>query len=105
MTQEQRKLLDFIKRYRADNDGVSLILDEMRVALGYSTKSVVHRMLCELEERGLVRREGGKRRVRNIVPVEDNEFERGRAVGFSEGYRKAIKEFGAQGVKLLENAA
>jgi repressor LexA len=55
LTARQLQLLDFIKAYIAEH-GIAPSFDEMVVALGVSTKSVIHRHLKKLEGRGYILR-------------------------------------------------
>lgn len=56
MTPRQRDALAFIQRYQAENAGVSPTCKEIGKALGLVSTSGVHRLLSELEDRGLIRR-------------------------------------------------
>ena len=67
MTPKQKELLDFIKLYGTEQGGISPSYDEMKDYLGIASKSGIHRMVCELEERGLIRRL--ENRARSIVVV------------------------------------
>lgn len=67
VTQKQHDLLDFIKRYKAANDGVAPNFDEMRKAAGLVSKSGVHRLLIGLEERGLIVRLPHRARAVHII--------------------------------------
>jgi SOS-response transcriptional repressor LexA len=61
MTRRQAELLRFIETALAANRGVAPSLEEMRVALGFNSRSSVHRLLVRLEERGhIVRRRGAR---------------------------------------------
>lgn len=54
LTLRQRECLDFIRAHVKEK-GVSPTFDEIRVALGLSSKSGIHRLIHALVERGLVR--------------------------------------------------
>jgi repressor LexA len=56
LTRRQKDLLDFIAMYMSDHDGISPSFDEMKIALGVKSKSVIHNHLVALEKRGVVRR-------------------------------------------------
>ncbi len=55
LTARQRELVDFIQAYIAEKD-IPPSFDEMREAMGFAGKSVVHRMIVALEERGYIER-------------------------------------------------
>lgn len=71
LTAAQRTLLDFIGQHVAET-GNSPSFDEMLVATGYASKSSIHRVLCDLEERGHVRRLYN--RARSIVLVDQSDL-------------------------------
>ena len=73
LTHLQAQLLDFIKKYQAENNGVSPSFDEMRQEMGLASKSGVHRLMQALEERGHITRPYYRARCIQIVP--DNPFE------------------------------
>ncbi len=56
MTPRQRDALAFIGRYQEQHGGVSPTCKEIGKGLDLSSTSGVHRLLTELEERGLIRR-------------------------------------------------
>jgi len=63
LTAKQAELLSFIKQKIAV-DHVAPSFEEMREAMGVSSKSVVHRMISGLVERGHIRRtKQGARRM------------------------------------------
>lgn len=55
LTRKQAELLDFIIG-RIDADGIAPSFEEMKEALGLSSKSGVHRLIDALVERGHIRR-------------------------------------------------
>ena len=76
-TKRQLELYDFIKAYIVENS-VSPSFDEMKDALGFKSKSGVHRLLESLERRRLIKRL--KHTSRSIVVIEkpilnDDSFE------------------------------
>lgn len=56
ITATQKRLLDYLRQYTVDNQGVSPSYNEMRTALGLASKSGINRLVCSLEERGMIRR-------------------------------------------------
>jgi SOS-response transcriptional repressor LexA len=67
----QMRLLKFLKRYRGRH-GFGPTFEEMRVALGLSTKSHVFYLVRQLEDRGLIqcqRKGAGPQTKRRIKPV------------------------------------
>ncbi|WP_105436385.1 LexA family protein [Neorhizobium tomejilense] len=67
LTGRQRKLLVFIKGYLAENDGVAPTFNEMKDFLGLASKTAIHHLINELDERGAIRRIRGKTRAISIV--------------------------------------
>ncbi len=55
MTKRQKEALDFIRSFDASNE-ITPTFDEIRAGLGLASKSGVHRLVCGLEERGLIKR-------------------------------------------------
>lgn len=53
LTPRQKELLDFIKRYTADN-GLSPSYEEMMAGTGIVSKGVVHGFLSRMRQSGLV---------------------------------------------------
>lgn len=56
LTPKQQQLLDYIRSYLSEHQGVAPSFIEMRDALGLHSKSGVHRLLTALEERGFIHR-------------------------------------------------
>jgi len=75
LTRKQGELFEFIVSYFGQH-GVSPSYDEMKDALGLSSKSSIHRLLGSLEERGRIRRQSGLARAiviqgsLSVFPVE-----------------------------------
>lgn len=67
LTARQNELFQFIQTYMAAHDGVCPSLDEMATAVGFASKSCIHRMLAQIEARGHIKREKGKARALTIV--------------------------------------
>ena len=67
LTRKQNDLFRFIVSY-FEQHGVSPSYDEMKDALGLSSKSGIHRLLEALEERGRIRRQPGLARAIVIQP-------------------------------------
>ena len=68
LTRKQNELFRFIISY-FEQHGVSPSYDEMKDALGLSSKSSIHRLLEALEERGRIRRQPGRARAIVIQPT------------------------------------
>jgi repressor LexA len=66
MTPRMRELLTFIDGY-IQARGVSPSFDEMKAALKLASKSGIHRMLRQLEERGFIRQIPHRSRAVQIV--------------------------------------
>lgn len=67
MTPRQKDLLEFIRSYSSESGGIAPSYDEMKNAIGVASKSGINRLVCGLEERGLIRRL--KQRERSIVVI------------------------------------
>ena len=72
LTQKQHDLLIFIDS-RLRQDGVSPSYDEMKDALGLASKSGIHRLITDLEERGFIRRLAHKARALEVIKVPGRE--------------------------------
>lgn len=69
LTRQQGRVLKFIVAYQAAHNGVSPSFDEMARELDFSSKGGVHRIVCQLEDRGhLVRL---KRQSRALMVVRE----------------------------------
>ena len=71
LTDKQSKLLDYLTEVLNKNR-VSPSFEEIRVSLGMSSKSGVHRLINSLEERGFIKRLHNKARAIKILKEEDN---------------------------------
>jgi SOS-response transcriptional repressor LexA len=67
MTHRELQALKFITAYMVENEGVPPSFEEMRSALGYSSKSHVFRLLNALERQGKIRREHHRARAIQLV--------------------------------------
>ncbi len=67
MTRKQSECLAFIRQYVVENDGVAPSFDEMKDALELKSKSGVHRLICALENRRLIRRVRGGHRAIEVI--------------------------------------
>ena len=54
LTRKMRDLLEFLRDYTRDEDGVPPSYQEMADYLGLASKSGVHRLIAALEERGYI---------------------------------------------------
>jgi SOS-response transcriptional repressor LexA len=95
LTRQQHRLLAFIRAYLAENDGVSPSFAEMTQAVGLKSKSGALRLVEGLVERGYITRIPNRARTISLsTPGALAESERWRRVGYEQGYRAAVKEFG-----------
>jgi SOS-response transcriptional repressor LexA len=67
--ERSRKALAFL-RSRIRETAVAPSLDELRIALGLSSKAPVHRLLKQLEAKGKIRRLPGRARAIEVAPDE-----------------------------------
>lgn len=70
MTKRQYELLVFINE-KIKNDGFCPSFDEMKDALGLKSKSGIHRILNDLEERNYIMRFKHRARAIEIINFED----------------------------------
>ena len=68
LTHKQRDCLSFIQNY-LDEHGSSPSFDNIKDALGLTSKSGVHRLLTALEERGRIRRLHDRARSIEVIPL------------------------------------
>ena len=66
LTRKQSELLLFINQ-RLQEQGVAPSFDEMKEALGLSSKSGIHRLITALEERGFIRRLAHRARALEVL--------------------------------------
>ncbi len=66
MTKLQKQVLDFIKKFLAEN-GHSPSYSEIAAFMGVASKGSVHRIVCALSDRGFIQYRYG--RARSIVVV------------------------------------
>lgn len=71
LTQKQRELLRFLCIYMDASEGVAPSFVEMMEAMGVASRSNIHRMLGELEYRGIIRRIPYRRRAIEILQRPD----------------------------------
>lgn len=72
MTRKQAELLAYIRAYARESGGTAPLYREMQEALGLSSKSSVHRLVCSLEKKGIVIRH--KHLRRSVIALADNPF-------------------------------
>ena len=72
LTFKQSRLLDYLTN-SLKNNKISPSFEEMRINLGLSSKSGVHRLISSLEERGFIKRLHNKARAIKIIKDEDQE--------------------------------
>ena len=68
LTPKQQELLRFIQN-RLDEGGVSPSVEEMKEALDLRSKSVIHRLIHALEERGFIRRLPNRARALEVLKL------------------------------------
>ena len=73
LTKKQSKLLDYLIDTLKKNR-VSPSFEEMRINLGLSSKSGVHRLITGLEERGFIKRLHNKARAIKILKDEERDL-------------------------------
>lgn len=72
MTVKQHKLLAWIEQY-VNTNGHAPSYEEMKVAMGYASKSGIHRLIHGLRERGLIDLKPNKKRIITLnVPAFDS---------------------------------
>tara|TARA_A100001011_G_scaffold393316_1_gene482895 strand:- start:634 stop:1278 length:645 start_codon:yes stop_codon:yes gene_type:complete len=71
LTKKQYKLLEYLKE-NFKNNKVSPSFEEIRVNLGMSSKSGVHRLINALEERGFIQRLHNKARAIKLLEKENS---------------------------------
>jgi DNA-binding MarR family transcriptional regulator len=67
LTARQADCLRFVAQYQFENDGLTPSFDQIKDALGLSSKSGVTRLLDGLEDRGRVKRLPGRSRAITII--------------------------------------
>ena len=70
LTPNQKRLLDFIVKFQS-LAGISPNFDEMADAMNLSSKSGIHRILVQLEEKKYIRRLYGRARAIEILRADD----------------------------------
>src|SRR3978361_171326 len=68
LTRKQYELLRFISE-RLRESGVPPSFDEMKDALDLKSKSGIHRLITDLEERGFIRRLPNRARALGVLPL------------------------------------
>jgi len=68
LTKRQKQALDYIKAYQREHGGVSPAMIEIGKAIGTKHKSVVHRLLTGLEQRGHIVRLPNRARAIDVLP-------------------------------------
>ena len=66
LTKKQKELLNYIQKFQSKN-GVTPSYEEMKSALNLKSKSGIHRLILDLEERGFVKRLAHKARSLEII--------------------------------------
>ena len=73
MTSREAEVMDFIRRYETANGGVSPCYEEIRLGIGASSKSGVHRLVASLIAKKRLRREASG--ARGLVIVDHDPFD------------------------------
>ncbi|MEQ8226697.1 MAG: hypothetical protein RIA64_01325 [Rhodospirillales bacterium] len=71
LTEQQHRLLTFIKGYLSDHGGRGPSFEDMKAAMGLRSKAGVHRLLTGLETRGYIRRHHGLARAIEVIDPND----------------------------------
>ena len=71
LTVRQNEMWRYIATYTHENKGVSPSLDEMKDALGMSSKAGVHRLVTSLVEKGFLRRMRARARSIEVIRQPD----------------------------------
>lgn len=71
LTPKQAEVLRYVAGCLEKSGGIGPTLEEVREAVGLSSKSEVHRYLTQLEDRGFIRRLRHRARAVEIVTPED----------------------------------
>lgn len=66
LTAHQRRVMDYLTWFIGKN-GISPSFDDIRAHLGLASKSSVHRVITELEERGAIQRLPNRSRAITII--------------------------------------
>jgi len=74
LTKKQYKLLDFIDKYQK-RSGISPSFEEMKIGLGLKSKSGIHRLVKNLEDRGFVRRLPNRARALEVIRRPEREMD------------------------------
>ena len=67
LTRRQRQLLDYLRDYQAREQGISPSYDEIKEHMGLASRSGAHRLVCQLEERGYIRRLPARSRAIEVL--------------------------------------
>ena len=98
LTRKQLALLQYIDRFIASSD-VSPSYDEMKDALGLKSKSGIHRLITNLEDRGYLRRLPYRARALEIIKHPKNSQQNLRPEG---GFHPNIIDGGLSRAKVTE---
>ena len=74
LTKKQKELFDFLNGY-ISKSGISPSFDEIRKAINLKSKSGVHRLVINLEQRGFIRRLKHKARAMEITKSLNNNIQ------------------------------
>jgi len=72
LSEREQKILDFMKSYIKEW-GYPPTVRDICAALDISSTSTVHKALSDLTEKGVIRKQGGKRRAMDIVGEKNND--------------------------------
>ena len=99
LTRKQLELLKYIDRFIASSD-VSPSYDEMKDALGLKSKSGIHRLITNLEERGYIRRLPYRARALEIIKLPESSQPNPRP---NRGFQPNIIDGGLSHSKIKED--
>ncbi len=71
ITKKQKQVLDYIREYVRDNDGVAPTYEEIAEHFGYRSKGTVHKHITNLEEKGYIKKDWNRTRGLEIVKQEN----------------------------------
>lgn len=67
LTIKQSELLDFMRSYAAQHNGIAPTYDEIMIGMGIGSKSTINRLMVGLEERGYITRMPGQARSIKVI--------------------------------------
>jgi SOS-response transcriptional repressor LexA len=74
LTRLQHAALEAIREHMTGHAGVPPSYDELAKGLGYRHRSSIHKVICQLEQRGAIRRLPGCSRSLEIIGTDANQY-------------------------------